>query len=334
MNTNWLTPEFWQLVTNILKFASIFFSAALGMLALFVDFRDKRTNRITVGGRRILWLMIFSMLTSVILQSLEIYQDKLEDIKKEKEFTQVITSLDKTLSPIKDIVFSLGITPDDSSYLLEDYYDRVNRDIKICENKGNCAYDLDELKSLVFIDGESPLFPKVGCSTDLLASQYFKMLNFSVDVYKDNPIRGDTLLRNLTSVFRFEVNGYDERTYKNKQVKMRMFYDDGTFGDHPLRNKIEEISLDLPIKDFDRSLGSIRSLYDLEGTYLIFTFSQGYYEYRLGKIANLLNANKMAWMDIIIDGKALFIGDKLKLLPSKYPNDKIYYYKFPDNLHE
>jgi hypothetical protein len=105
-----------DVLITILKYIALFISSISGILGLLSDFRDKQTNKITKNGYRLLWLIVASGFVSLALQSLELYRDKKKDeiaeqksLEEAKRTNQMLSDLNRTLNPIKDINVSYTI---------------------------------------------------------------------------------------------------------------------------------------------------------------------------------------------------------------------------------
>jgi hypothetical protein len=103
-------------IITIFKYLSLFIGSISGVIGLLSDFRNKKTNKITKNGYRLLWLIVISAFISTMLQTLELYRDKKKDELAEKrnleesvKTNQMLSDLNRTLNPIKDIRASYTI---------------------------------------------------------------------------------------------------------------------------------------------------------------------------------------------------------------------------------
>lgn len=125
-----------DIAITIFKYLSLLIGTFSGILGLVSDFRDKTSNKITKNGNRLLWLIITSSFISLLLQTLELYNDKMKDqIAEKRTFEEAVKTnrmlkdLNRTLNPIKDISVNYTIQiPLDHPYL-NSYRQRLTKQL-------------------------------------------------------------------------------------------------------------------------------------------------------------------------------------------------------------
>jgi hypothetical protein len=159
----------------LLKYLSIAVGSVSGVIGLFVEFKNKRTNKITRNGYIILILIISSGLISALLQTLELYKEKKDNQKsalralaQSQQNNDILRNINRTLNPIKDVYLSYWFEIPTVDPYIKAYTDRIFKDwqavqknpvkslnaygIYVSQTDGRAAKRID-------IAANSPFFP-------------------------------------------------------------------------------------------------------------------------------------------------------------------------------
>jgi hypothetical protein len=200
-----------DIAITIFKYLSLLVGTCSGVIGLLSDFRDKQTGKITKNGYRLLWLIIVSAFISLSSQTLELYRDKVKDEIAEKKSleeavktNQILTDLNRTLNPIKDINVSYTIQIPLTDPRLNSYRQRLTRQLdSIMTSFSNLSFD----------QKRSNLRTKYG----VFVTSYSTDSIFSVEFEKDSPLLPDKTSEALA----FYVLQYGEVDYSfyNNSIK-------------------------------------------------------------------------------------------------------------------
>lgn len=121
----------------ILKYLSIGIGSISGVIGLFVEFKNKRTHKITKNGYSILVLIISSGLISGVLQTLELYKEKKESqetaqraLMQSEQNNTILRNINRTLNPIKDVYLNYWIEIPTDNPEIKAYTNRISNNWK------------------------------------------------------------------------------------------------------------------------------------------------------------------------------------------------------------
>jgi len=194
-----------NIAIDLFKYLGIFIGSISGVIGLFVEFRDKTTGKVTRKGYLILMLILSAGFVSVVLQTLEIYKERNESIEASKKALDqarqnnaILTNLNRTLNPIKDVYLTYRIEVADCSPEMMAYRQRLAEDCRqisgdltasgqrLLEKRyGISAVMLlhDSVKQIAITE-ESSMFPSRESEKVVYNALYFSSL--SVAFYKDS----------------------------------------------------------------------------------------------------------------------------------------------------
>jgi hypothetical protein len=99
-----------DILIDILKYTGIPIGSVSGIIGLFIDFKDKATNKINKKGYLILIFIVSSGMVSILSQSFELYRDNintrktaLQALKQGQVNNRILTDISRALQPLEDI---------------------------------------------------------------------------------------------------------------------------------------------------------------------------------------------------------------------------------------
>jgi hypothetical protein len=263
-------PEFLQTILGIL---SIFGATASGVMALLVEYKDKKTGRMTKWGRYALCGLAISFLIGTsnlwidYTQKSRKTRDDAERSRINTEKTlQIVTDINRTLNPFKDVRVTFAISYPFDHPDLARYLQRLDEGVRALlpdmqsshEEIQGVSWQMEKGGRIVWvrIHEGSPLFPSR--SSEPLAFQVFLRRGLTLNFFK-TPISPSTFDLRSDDIPDIRMS-FDEDEYKN-EIEVR--YD--------LESKaIEFVGYGILSKPESwESSGKIVSMLDLPGTQLI-----------------------------------------------------------------
>jgi len=115
---------------TLVKYFAVIVGSVAGVVSVLVDYKNKRSGRLTVGGKLAISLIVLSLLVSITAQSLE---NRAEQDRNQKELlsainrqTQLIETIRATNLPITE-PFDVSVTfpLDEKLFYAKPYFDRI-----------------------------------------------------------------------------------------------------------------------------------------------------------------------------------------------------------------
>lgn len=201
-----------NILIAILKYISITVGTMAGVAGLYIDFKNKKTNKISKKGYIILTLIISAGIITLLLQSFELARDNINaektasmSLKQGRINNKILTDLTRTLRPLNEIrlTFFIEIPINDSK--LAEYKKRlemgldsimliVQREAEKIKDDENKYFELIRLYDnygldftgsaegggvMVEVTPDSPLYPSESLETLAYYTMFYGQLNLS-----------------------------------------------------------------------------------------------------------------------------------------------------------
>jgi hypothetical protein len=327
-----ISKETVDFLLSILKFASIIIGSISGVVGLSIDFRNKRTHKITKNGYVVLYVIVISCFVSVLVQSFELIKEKktnaankVKEADQTKKTNTILTNIERSLYPFKDISVMVEVQHPIEKDLLP-FINRINNSVF---KRAEKDYIISTRKSKITPQGLN-IYPDR--KKDPFAYQLLSLMDLEVNIYKKIDIKDFINLKNknqdATIVGDASLNLFSDpkATINTATIDVPDSAGNHKFIENEVSYKIED-------KVFTRK-AQIKSSLDLAKCTIVISIANRYSkDYKFGK--RLTGCFRKALLEDFV-----LTIDNLSLLISNFDtyedslHNKYYVYKFPPDVRQ